>query len=132
MPSTTEPDLGTAQLGSDELPDTAGRDSKRGSRLISGIVLTLATKAVGIVVPLLLVPMTLEYLGSSLYGLCRRRAGQRTDDQGGGRLFQARPRGRAPVHRIRVFHGRSGRSGTAGDPLDVCRLDSLGGGIQRR
>jgi O-antigen/teichoic acid export membrane protein len=41
----------------------------RNARLFSGIVVTLVTKAVGVAVPLLQVPLTLGYLGADLYGL---------------------------------------------------------------
>lgn len=55
------------QAGSATKPSEGA--SARSGRLASGIVTTLLTKVVSVGVPLLLVPLTLGYLGSDLYGL---------------------------------------------------------------
>jgi O-antigen/teichoic acid export membrane protein len=47
--------------------DASGQDRSR--RLVSGIVTAVASRGVGALAPLLLVPLTLSYLGTELYGL---------------------------------------------------------------
>ncbi|GAB1694363.1 lipopolysaccharide biosynthesis protein [Krasilnikovia sp. M28-CT-15] len=43
--------------------------SSRARRLVAGVATTVLTRGIGILVPLMLVPVTLDYLGPNLYGL---------------------------------------------------------------
>jgi O-antigen/teichoic acid export membrane protein len=49
--------------------DSGLRGRERSRRLFSGIVTAVASRGIGAIAPLLLIPLTLSYLGTDLYGL---------------------------------------------------------------
>ncbi|MFG3419433.1 lipopolysaccharide biosynthesis protein [Micromonospora sp. NPDC049460] len=66
-PRTLDRDVPT---GEPPNPSSADRDgAARSRRLASGIATAVLGRAIGVVVPLLLIPVTLSYLGSERYGL---------------------------------------------------------------
>ncbi|WP_255787533.1 lipopolysaccharide biosynthesis protein [Micromonospora sp. MH99] len=68
---TLTPDV--SQNRSPQRPDASSSDDRQGAersrRLAAGIATAVAGRALGVVVPLLLIPVTLSYLGPERYGL---------------------------------------------------------------
>lgn len=50
-------------------PDASGLGSLRSRRLVTGILTAVFSRGINLLVPLLLIPVTLSYLGPDLYGL---------------------------------------------------------------